>query len=266
MNKTTKVSIIIIVIIAICTLVVLALSNRNGVVFKSSKNEGYVIVGQHAMFSYHNNKFYNVPFGSKVMNELDWHEFTVLEDYKVKGNYLLHYDEKWYLFTKDKTAVNYENDNIIALTANYNMHYEYKEASEIVDNEYVNKVADEKGVLVEDLTANEEVHMDIDSDNKPETFYLISTALPVMPSDNKEYSIVFMVKDKKIYPIYDNLGKEMLNFSCKPKIEGFIDLNGNNNYEVILSCSTISPLEQRVIIYEMVSKKGKKQFEIKAFN
>jgi hypothetical protein len=266
MNKTTKVSIIIILIITIFTLVVLALANRNGVVFKSNKDEGYIIVGQNAMFSYHNKKFYNVPMGSYIMNELDWQEFRVLEDYKVKGDYLLHYDEKWYLFSKDKKAVHYESDNIIALTSNYNMHYVYKEATEIVDNEYVNKVADEKGVLAEDLTVNEEVHMDIDNDNKPETFYLISTALPVIPTNNKEYSIVFMVKDKKIYPIYDNLGKAMFKSYCKPKIEGFIDLNGNNNYEVILSCSTISPLEQKVIIYEMATKNGQKQFEIKAFN
>ncbi len=94
MNKTTKVSIIIILIITIFTLVVLLVSNRNGVVFKSNKNEAYIIVGQNAMFSYHNKKFYNVPFGSTVMKELDWQEFTVLEDYKVKGKYLLHYDEK----------------------------------------------------------------------------------------------------------------------------------------------------------------------------
>ncbi len=119
---------------------------------------------------------------------------------------------------------------------------------------------------MENLTVNEEVHMDIDNDNKPETFYLISTALPVIETDNKDYSIVFMVKDEKIYLIYDNLNNDLLKTYCKPKIEGFLDLNGNNNYEVILSCSTISPLEQRVYIYEMTTKNGKKQFEIKAFN
>lgn len=266
MNKNTRVAIIVIISLTILLLVFFLLSNRDGVVFRSSKSEGYLIVGQNAMFSYHNKKIYNVPINSGVMKELDWQEFKVLENYKDKGNYLLHFDEKWYLFTKDRKAINYDNNNIIAYKTNYNINYVYKEPTKIVDNEYVNKVADKKGVLVEDLTVNEEVHMDVDNDGKNETFYLISTALPVIPSDNKEYSIVFMVKDGKVYNMFDNLNKTILPNVCQPKIEGFVNLNEDRRYEIILSCSTIGPREQKVYLYEMTRKNGTLQFELKASN
>ena len=266
MTKNTPVAIIVIISLTIFLLVFFLFSNRDGVVFTSSKSEGYLIVGQNSMFSYHNKKIYNVPINSNVMKELDWNEFKVLDNYKVKGNYLMHFDEKWYLFTKDRKAVTYESDSIIAYKANYKMNYVYKESIPIVDNEYVEKVADKKGVAAENLTVNEEVNMDIDNDGKNETFYLISTALPVIPTEDKEYSIVFMVKDGKIYNIYDTLVAKIIPDICQPKIEGFINLNENNKYEVILSCSTIGPREQKVYLYEMTKKNGNLQFELKASN
>lgn len=266
MTKNTKVVIIIIVSLTIFLLVFFLLNNKDGVVFQSNKSEGYLIVGQNAMFSYHNKKMYNVPLKSDVRKELDWADFNVLVDYKKEGNYLMHYDEKWYLFTKDKKAINYESDNLIAYKSNYNMDYVYKETTDIVDDKYASKVADDKGVLLKDLTVSNEVHMDIDKDGKNETFYLISTALPIIPTENKEYSIVFMVKDGKIYNIFDNLGEQIVPNICQPKIEGFINFNENKNYEVILSCSTMGPHEQRVYLYEMTKSNGPLHFELKASN
>ena len=82
MNKNTKIMIIIICALFAFLLVVFLLQRNKAVVFSSSGNEAYLVVGQNAMFAYHSNKFYNVPDNSKVKEELDWHEFIVFSNYK----------------------------------------------------------------------------------------------------------------------------------------------------------------------------------------
>lgn len=266
MSKSTKTSIIIIIVLVVFLLVVYLLSKKDGVTFQSNKNEAYLVVGQNAMFSYHNKKMYNVPLNSQLRKELDWNEFKVLDNYKVKGNYLMHYDDKWYLFDKDRKSISYESNTLIAYKSNYDIDYIYKEGTDIVDDTYVYNVADELGIIVEHLTVNKELDMDIDNDGNNETFYLFSNALPVISSDTKEYAVVFMVKDNKIYIIYNTLTTKYSNYSCQPNIEGFINLNGDNQYEIIISCSTMSINEQRVNIYELTKENNKLSFELKASN
>ena len=266
MNKYTKTIIIILVALFVFFVTMILLLDNDEVVFQSNKNEAYLVVGQNAMFSYHNKKFYNVPLASQIGDELDWQKFKVYENYKEKGSYLMHYDQEWYLFTDKREAVNYDINSLIAYISNYNIDYIYKEPTAIIDKKYVDKIADANGVIASNLTVSQEVNMDIDKDGKNETFYSFSTALPIEPTDNKEYSIVFMVKDEKIYPIYSTLNSKYLGTYCQSNIEGFVNLNTNNTYEIIVSCSTMGVNEQRVNLYELNKNNGKLEFELKASN
>ena len=250
MNKNTKIMIIIICALFAFLLVVFLLQRNKAVVFSSSGNEAYLVVGQNAMFAYHSNKFYNVPDNSKVKEELDWHKFIVYSNYKKIGQYQLHYDDTWYLFDDKENSIDYDKNNFLAFASNYDINFIHKKSNDILEDKYVEKVVRKHGLELDNLTVSEELYMDIDNDQNNETFYIVSTAFPIVPTNKQEYSIVIMVKDSKIIKIYDNLDNNYYKDICKPKIEGFTDLNKNKQYEVIVSCSNISIEEQLVYLYE----------------
>ena len=250
MNKNTKIMIIIICALLAFLLVIFILQRNRGLIFSSVGNEAYLVVGQNAMFAYHSNKFYNVPDNSKVKEELDWRNFIVYSNYKKLGTYQLHYDDIWYLFDDEENSIDYDENNFFAYASNYNINYIHKKSNDILEDKYVKKVVEKHGLELKNLTVSEELYMDIDSDQNNETFYIVSTAFPIEPSNKQEYSLVIMVKDNKIIKIYDNLDSKYYKDICKPNIEGFTDLNKNRNYEVIVSCSNISIKEQLVYLYE----------------
>ena len=266
MKKYTKVSIFIIIFFIVLLLVVFLSSDEKKTIFQSRKYESYLIVGQNSVFSYQNKNIYNVKKNQELMNKIDWEQFTIINNHKKLGNYLMHFDEKWYLFDDNKSSIDYNEDNLIAYRSNYDIKYIYEEQNDVIDDKYINKVLKAKKLSGENITYSSEVYFDIDNDGQNETFYVVGNAMPFEANKDKKYAITFMVKDEVIYLINVNLFEDFNRVICLPNIEGFVDLNSNDKNEIIVSCNTMSNSQQRVDIYEFNKNNNKLYFQLKASN
>ena len=138
---------------------------------------------------------------------------------------------------------------MIAYRANYNIPvYNYK-LEEIDDYTYVNKVLSDNDLSSNDFTAKQKIVFDFDDDGIVEEFYLISNVFSNFDSD-KVFSIVFMVKDDKIYNVYKDIQKNNSFNGCKPYYRAFLDIDKDNKYEFILSCSGYSVSHTSNMLYK----------------
>ena len=87
-----------------------------------------------------------------------------------------------------------------------------------------------------------------------EDFYLVSNAFPLDFDPEYIFSIAFMVKDKKIYYLYNDISKNTSFNGCKPYYNSFMDVNNDGVYEIILSCGKYSASEQVDMLYNYTDK------------
>jgi hypothetical protein len=121
-------------------LVSLLFSDEGKTVLQPNKYVSYLVVGQNSVFTYQNRKIYNVTHNGDIRDKLDWEQFTILNNYNKFGNYLMHYDKKWYLFDDNKTSIDYDEDSLIAYRSNYDIKYEYIKQNDVIEKKYINKV------------------------------------------------------------------------------------------------------------------------------
>ena len=76
------------------------------------------------------------------------------------------------------------------------------------------------------------------------------------------FSIVFMVKDGKIYNLYKNVGEYNAYNGCSPEIIASFDVERDNTNEVLVSCYQYSVSGRIDMLYKFV----KDEFKIIASN
>lgn len=226
---------------------------------KQSENTMTILVGNNTIWNYSNKKWMNITSSASIKN-LNWKEFTVYLDNKEYGNYLLWHDDKWYLFDKNKKAVNAEG-TLIAYKANYKIKVSDFQTEPITDYTYVHQVLKDKNLSTSSLfTTAEKVSFDIDNDEIIEDFYIISNIFATEFTPDTNFSIVFMVKNDTIYYIYDDISTNDNSYKgCKPYINSFIDVDRDkeNTYELILSCGRYSIQNPVDMLYKWKDDKFK---------
>ena len=73
----------------------------------------------------------------------------------------------------------------------------------------------------------------------------------------KIFSLVFMVKNNEIYPIYTNITSNTGYNGCKPYFRAFVDVDNDSKYEFILSCAKYSASGTTNMLYEFKDKEFK---------
>ena len=111
----------------------------------------------------------------------------------------------------------------------------------ISDYTKVNKVLSENNISTgQELTSNTQISVDIDNDGVDEKIYVVGNVFPMETDPEYIFSVVFMEKNDIIYPIYKSIEKNKNFNGCKPYINSIIDVDDDNKYEIILSCSQYS--------------------------
>ena len=100
-------------------------------------------------------------------------------------------------------------------------------------------------------TVEQEVSIDIDNDGNNETFYFVSNAFSLDYNPSKIFSIVFMVKNSKIYPIYTDIAPNTTNNGCKPYLSAVLDVDQDNIYEMVISCGKYSTETPSDMLYKL---------------
>lgn len=237
MKKGRKKYIILIIILIIYFIVMFISFGMDN--FKK-KEKTIIIVDNGTVWESDGNKWYNITTINQIKS-LNWKEFTVLSDGKKFGNYYLWYDDsRWYLFDKNKKAVSYSGD-IFAYQSSTRINVLPMNIKNIEDFTYVRKVLSNNG-LSEDskFTMATVSSFDIDSDGVEEDFYVVSNVFATDFFPDKSFSFVFMVKDNKIYMLYNDIDNNTGTNGCMPYLNNVLDVDNDGNYGVIVSCSKYS--------------------------
>lgn len=226
---------------------------------KSSKNNTTIIVGENTIWNYDKRRWLNSTSRGSI-DKLNWKEYNVYLNNEKFGKYSLWHDDKWYAFDSKKNAVMLDGD-LLAYQANFDMAIMKTEDEEIDDRTYVDSVLEENNLsLSSQFTAAYKRSVDFDDDGVAEDFYLISNAFPMDFDPEMIFSIVFMVKNEKIYYLYNDISENRSFNGCKPFFTTFLDADNDKKYEVILSCAGYSTSTQVDMLYKF--NKDNDAFEI----
>lgn len=250
MSSRYKVITIILVVYLVVFFLIYGLSNM-----KNGQRELTLLVGDNTVWDYSNKSWLNIT-REETLDSLNWQEYKVFLDNKYFGEYSMWYDDnKWYAFNSNKTAVKMEGE-LIAYKANYDLKIKEFETKENNNNTYVHQVLKDNNLSTSSqMTVNNVVNFDIDADGVEEQFYVISNAFASDFYPDTIFSIVFMVKEQKIYSMYTNIEKANYGNGCKPYIRTFLDINDDDKHELILTCAKYSVQEPEDMLFQLNKEK-----------
>ena len=247
--KSKKIYIVLLIILVIFCIIMFSLFGVENVKQKNYKST--IILGENTVWTYRNKKW-NYINNISDFNKLSWQEYNVYFDNKSIGRYYLWHDDKWYVFDKDKKAVEIDG-NLFAYDANFNMNIYDFNLEKIRDRTYVDKALNENDISISSsFTTSNKVSFDFDGDNVDEDFYLVSNAFPIEFNPDYIFSLVFMVKNNEIYYLYRDIAPNNSFNGCKPFFNTILDTNNDGLYEIILSCGRYSDLGQLDMLYSFV--------------
>ena len=250
MSSRYKVITIILVVYLVVFFLIYGLTNM-----KNGQRELTLLVGDNTVWNYSNKSWLNIT-REETLDSLNWQEYKVFLDNKYFGEYSMWYDDnKWYAFNSNKTAVKMEGE-LIAYKANYDLKIKEFETKENKNNTYVHQVLKENNLSTSSqMTVNNVINYDIDNDGLAEQFYIISNAFASDFYPDTIFSIVFMVKEEKIYSMYTNVEKANYGNGCKPYIRTFLDINDDDKHELILTCAKYSVQEPEDMLFQLNKEK-----------
>ncbi len=243
-KKSTYV--ILIIILTVFFLVLFLLFGLSSI--KQGNYESTIIVGDHTVWNYQNQKWRNLSTTASLQ-KLNWQKYNIYLNNEKFGQYYLWNDNGWYAFDDKKNAVSLDG-NLLAIQSNYDIDvFSFKEES--IDNmSYVHKVLKDQDLSISSqFTTSYKITIDFDHDGEREDFYLISNAFAMDFSPEKIFSLVFMVADDNIYPIYTDVSENRSFNGCKPFFTSFLDVDHDGVSEFILSCGRYSVGEQLDMLY-----------------
>ncbi len=223
---------------------------------QKEKTEITLLVGENTIWKYSAKKWRNTENPTSV-KKINWQKFSIYVDNEKLGNYYVWHDDKWYLFTEKKEAISYEG-TLLGIQSNRKIKVKPFTEEEILDYTYVNQVLKENGITNSgQFTINTQTKVDIDNDGTEEEFYIISNVFALDFTPDTIFSIVFMVKEGKIYTLYNDIDKNRGENGCKPYIKSFLDVDQDNQEEIILSCGRYSIQETVDMLYKLENNQFK---------
>lgn len=248
MKNKKRYYIILIILIIFALTMYFVLGKEN---IKKSEESTTIIIGNNSIWNYSDRRWLNITNESTI-NSINWLDYEVHIDNKKIGKYYLWYDgSKWYMFDENRKAV-VNDGNLIAYRSNYDIKIKDFQLSEIKNYYYVNKILKENNINnITEFTATTETTFDLDNDGKNETLYFVSNVFPMETNPDTIFSIVFMVKNNEIYPIYTDIAKNNSYNGCKPYLSAVLDVDNDNTYELVVSCGRYSIQKPVDMLYKL---------------
>lgn len=247
MKKRKRYYVILIVLIVFTIGMYYAFGKEN---IAKGKDSTTIIVGDNTIWNYSDNQWLNIT-NNKTIESISWLDYNIYLDNKKFGQYYLWNDgNKWYMFDSNKKAIN-KDGKILAYRSNYNIQIKDFTSKPIRNYYHVNKVLRDNQLSTSSrYTVSEEITIDIDNDGKNEILYFVSNAFALDFNPDKVFSLVFMVKDNKIYNIYTDIDKNLGTNGCKPYLSAVIDIDEDNTYELVVSCGKYSVSKPLDMLYK----------------
>lgn len=222
---------------------------------KRSRNQTTLIVDNTTWV--YKNKRWRYVSNSDNFESLNWKAYQIFDGGKSIGNYYLWHDDKWYVFDKNKNAIQLENE-LFAYNSDYNVDIKNITKESIIDRTYVDKVLSDNDLDINSkFTSSYKISSDIDNDGIKEEFYVLTNAFPLDFTPKDTFSIVFMVKDNEIYNLYTNVKGYTAYDGCSPDIKAILDLDEDDTSEIVLTCYRYDNLGRIDMLYRFNEKEFK---------
>ena len=245
--QSKKIYIVLIVMMVVLFFIFFLLYGVDEIIKKD--DQATIVVGDHTVWQYQNKKWMNIT-GITSFQDYNWHTFEVFDNNEKIGDYSLWYDDRWYVFDKEKNPISVSG-SFLAYEANYDLGVAPFIEQKISDYGPVEQVLSQYGIDTSSKFSNAvQISFDIDRDGKMEEFYLITDVFAIDFEPQVLFSFVFMVKNEEIYMIYENINQTSMYNTCKPYFTSFLDVNRDNTYELILSCGRYSVEKEIQWLYE----------------
>ena len=210
---------------------------------KKEKEEAVIIVGNDTIWKKEKQKWTSLKSLSDKKN-LSWKLYDTYVDSKKIGKYYLWNDNtEWFLFDKEKNAYNYQGE-LLAYRANYKIT--------VTNYTYLDKLLSDNNLSnTGNPTISNVIKVDIDNDGIDEKFYTFSNAFSddeTLPENS--YSFVFLEKESKTYMMYSYTGEFVGLSGCQPFINYLIDIDEDDNYEIVFTCSQYDQLPPINTLYK----------------
>ena len=212
-------------------------------------NKDEILIVSDNIFRKYKSKWFKI----QDMKSMNWKKFHIYVNNDYYGDKYLYYNEKWYIFEKDKKALTYSGD-ILAFNANYKV-VKFNEINNYSDKN-IEKILEENKSENLGIENSYYIDVDIDNDGSLERIYVVTNRFSDKLNSGKFFSYVFLVKKEKITYIYKEESNDSDSYSgCKPYISNIIDVDEDNKYEIIMTCSYYSNGIKKYNLYEY--QKGK---------
>lgn len=223
---------------------------------KKRKTNVSLLVGDSTVWNYTSGDWMNVT-SQKSLSSLNWKKFNIYVDNQYFGNYLIWLDNQVYLFDKNHKAIPYQG-MLFGYKSNFEMDVLSFNSSTISNFSYAKKVLSNHQLDVNSpYTLSTVSSLDFDQDGQNEDFYFISNVFANDFFPEKYFSFAFMVKNDKIYMLYEDVDKNDGVNGCKPNLYSVADVDNDSNYELILSCSKYSNQVPIMMLYEFLNDEFK---------
>ena len=239
MKKNSRYIIIIVILIVYLLTMYILVGKKN---LRAEKVTTKLVIGDDTVWELKKKHWTSITQDSDLV-KLNWTLFHVFDDGKDLGElYLWRNDDTWYLFDKDKKAINHDG-RLLAYQSNYGLKIKKHKVENVIDYNEVAGFLQEKNISSTDqFSVANYVQIDIDNDGVDEIIYLFSNALISENAPDEVFTLVFMRDDGKNYILYETHENNYGFNGCKPYVNYVLDLNDDNNYEMILSCGRYSDL------------------------
>lgn len=218
----------------------------------------YIVIDPSTAWKYKDGKWQDID----SFNEINMHSFHTYVNQDKMGIYNIVYNNKFYLFDKNKKSVRY-NGSLFAYNGNMKIDViQFKsEDLDTSDTQVIDKVIKENQVKFFDLNkmSGNKIKVDIDHDGTLEKIYTMYNVFSNTAKEESIYAFVFILKEDKIHYLYKKKAKSdtMYETMCTPYMQNIIDINKDNNYEFIVGCEYFNNLGTCNLLYDSQKNKFK---------
>lgn len=254
MKKSNKKYVLLLFILIIFFIVMFFMYGIN-----KKKTVGSFVVNKNEMFSFSEGTW-KVIRTADDLKKFNWEKFNVYADNELLGKKMLWYDDNdgWYLFDSNRNSYNYAG-NLFAYNTTYDFQYLNIVSSDIDTLSYAKTLMKKNNVNVNTSYTNANLYeVDFDNDGVQEKFYTITNAFDIDNNPSKYFSFVFMVKNEKIYVLYNAVAKFSTYDGCIPYINAIGDFDNDKNREILIGCNKYSIQTPITMLY----KYDKREFKL----
>lgn len=221
--------------------------------YKDKHNKTSLIVNKSARWYYEDGKWKDMT----DTNQYNWQAFDIYQDGTFLGNYYLLYNDKWYIFDKNRDPIKQDGVDIFAIKTNQKYQYGNFTLEDTTDEEekYIRKVLEDNNINALTFTTEKVINFDLDSDGKLEKIIIASNVFTT-EYEKDLFNFVFVVKNGKIIMIKKDIDTyDQLYSMCQAYVPYLVDLTGNGKYSIITGCGYYSNKADCIEMYQL--KHGK---------